>query len=148
MDSAVVPGGCTKFVQAPDVCWNRSFKSRIQQYRDDWLANGEKSYTAGGNLHPPAMDIYLQWIVDSWAAFSKEEIRNSFTVCGVLNALDGSEDNQIHCFKLEGPASKGRELLQNEMDKIIRKENIVIVEPEPEVIRTEDGANSDGSVEV
>uniref|UniRef100_A0A915EKE5 DDE-1 domain-containing protein n=1 Tax=Ditylenchus dipsaci TaxID=166011 RepID=A0A915EKE5_9BILA len=30
LDTAVVPGGCTKFVQAPDVCWNSPFKPRFE----------------------------------------------------------------------------------------------------------------------
>uniref|UniRef100_A0A915DCM8 Uncharacterized protein n=1 Tax=Ditylenchus dipsaci TaxID=166011 RepID=A0A915DCM8_9BILA len=30
------------------------------------------------------------------------------TVCGVTNALDGSEDGIIHCFKEDGPVPSGR----------------------------------------
>ena len=30
IDTAVVPGGCTKYVQPADVSWNRPFKAHIQ----------------------------------------------------------------------------------------------------------------------
>ena len=28
----IVPGGCTKYIQAPDVVWNKSFKGRIKEF--------------------------------------------------------------------------------------------------------------------
>ena len=28
IDDAIVPGGCTKYIQAPDVVWNKPFKAR------------------------------------------------------------------------------------------------------------------------
>ena len=41
---AVIPGGRTKYIQAPDVSWNKPFKAHITQLYDDWLA-GEKNNT-------------------------------------------------------------------------------------------------------
>ena len=35
LESVIVPGGCTKYVQAPDVCWNAPFKSRIRERYDE-----------------------------------------------------------------------------------------------------------------
>ena len=29
VDSVIIPGGCTKYIQAPDVCWNKPFKARM-----------------------------------------------------------------------------------------------------------------------
>ena len=29
VDSVIIPGGCTKYIQAPDVCWNKPFKVRM-----------------------------------------------------------------------------------------------------------------------
>ena len=29
LDSAIIPGGCTKFVQAADVSWNSPFKAKV-----------------------------------------------------------------------------------------------------------------------
>ena len=37
-DSVIIPGGCTKYIQAPDVCWNKPFKARITELYDQWLS--------------------------------------------------------------------------------------------------------------
>lgn len=33
-----VPGGCTKYIQAPDVSWNKPFKVSCTEKYDEWLA--------------------------------------------------------------------------------------------------------------
>ena len=76
---------------------------------------GEKTKTAGGNVRAPSMDIYLEWIVNAWSSLSNEIITKSFKVCGISNAIDGSEDDQIHCFKPEGQCPNGRTLLLDAM---------------------------------
>ncbi len=45
-----------------------------------------------------------------------EVIQNSFKVCGVSTAVDGSEDDLIHAFKPDGPCPQGRELLEEAMN--------------------------------
>ena len=37
---AVVPAGCTKYVQAPDVSWIQPFKAAITRFLEDWMADG------------------------------------------------------------------------------------------------------------
>ena len=44
VDQATVPGSCTKYIQAPDVSWNKPFKSRCTEEYDNWLRKG-KQYT-------------------------------------------------------------------------------------------------------
>ena len=39
-DNAFIPGGCTKYVQAPNVVWNKPFKGHIMESYDEWLASG------------------------------------------------------------------------------------------------------------
>ena len=39
-NDALIPGGCSKYVQAPDVVWNKPFKSHIMESYDKWLASG------------------------------------------------------------------------------------------------------------
>lgn len=58
------------------------------------------------------MEIYLQWIVNAWQSLSKDLIIKSFKNCALTIALDGSEDDQIHCFKPGGPIPQGLELLR------------------------------------
>lgn len=76
------------------------------------MVHGEKLLTKGGNPAAPPMEVYLQWIVNAWEALPKELIIKSFKNCALTTALDGSEDDQIHCFKPDGPIPDGLELLQ------------------------------------
>lgn len=68
IDRVIVPVGCTKYIQAPDVSWNKPFEaSRTEKY-DEWLATvGIHEETAAGNLKAPPSKTILQWILDSWA---------------------------------------------------------------------------------
>ena len=45
VDSVVIPGGCTKYIQAPDVCWNKPFKARMTELYDQWLSEGVHQFT-------------------------------------------------------------------------------------------------------
>jgi hypothetical protein len=77
--TAIIPGGCTKFIQAPDVSWNAPFKARIRQFYDNWVATGDRmEYTESGNPKPPSMAAYLDWIHRAWDALPKELIAKSF----------------------------------------------------------------------
>ncbi|KAL7073191.1 hypothetical protein ACQ4LE_007554 [Meloidogyne hapla] len=61
---------------------------------------------------------YLHWIVEAWNGITKDAMIKSFKVCGITNAADGTEDNEINCFKPDGPVPNGRELLrQARIDK-------------------------------
>ena len=117
IDTAIIPGGCTKYVQPPDVCWNKPFKQKIQEYYDNWLHNGEKSYTPSGNLRAPPPEVYLQWVADAWENIPLELIRMSFKYCRISTVVDGSEDNIINVFKPDGICPNRFELLSAKRDE-------------------------------
>jgi hypothetical protein len=74
--TGLIPGGCTKHLQAPDVCWNKPFKDRLHELYDVWMAGDDnKEYTAGGNLKAPSFELMLSWVT----------IRKSFVVCGHIS---------------------------------------------------------------
>ena len=50
--------------------------------------------------------------MDAWYDLPKDLIIKSFKGCGLTNALDGSEDCQIHCLKPDGPIQTGLQLLR------------------------------------
>ncbi|KAI1699801.1 tc5 transposase DNA-binding domain-containing protein [Ditylenchus destructor] len=131
-NSAVVPGGCTKYVQAPDLSWNAPFKAKIRELYDIWIANQDRmEYTKQGNMKAPSMEVYLEWIRQAWAALPEELIRKSFKECGLTINLDGSEDDMIHCFKPHGPVPGGRELLRKAREDSAEVEPL-IMEEDPE----------------
>ena len=41
VDQAVIPGGCTGFIQEPDVCWSKPFKDSYTKSYDDWFEAGK-----------------------------------------------------------------------------------------------------------
>ena len=47
VESVLVPSGCTKYIQALDVSWNKPFKVHVTEQYDDWLAKQIHEYTAG-----------------------------------------------------------------------------------------------------
>ena len=51
-ESVIVPGGCTKYIQAPDLVWNKLFKARIHKFYDDRLASEKHQFTPAGNMKP------------------------------------------------------------------------------------------------
>ena len=116
IDTALSPGGCTKYIQAPDVCWNKPFKSICLKHYDEWLeTEGIQNETASRGLRPSSYKVIVQWILDAWQKLPFELIRHSFTSCGLTTALDGSEDNKSHCFKEGHPCRSGREMLSEQM---------------------------------
>ena len=111
IDSILVPGGCTKFIQAPDVVWNQPFKAKIRAQYEDWMMSEARPATKGGNPAPPPMETYLEWVWNAWNELPKELIRRSFKSCAITTSTDGSEDHLIHCFKKEGSIPDGAKRL-------------------------------------
>ena len=80
------------------MCCNKPFKNICLEHYHEWLeTEGIQNETASGNLRSPSCKVIAQWFLDSWQILSTELIRNSFTSCGLTSALDGNEDDKIHC---------------------------------------------------
>ncbi len=108
IDPLIIPGGCTKYIQAPDVVWNKPFKANVTEKYDEWMAGEAHSFTAAGNMRaPPRREV-----LEAWDGLDKTMIINSFNSCALTVAVDGSEDGQIHCFKENQPCHVGLERLK------------------------------------
>ncbi len=116
IDSSVIPGGTTKYLQPADVCWNRPFKANMTRCYDDWIASENFELTAAGNLKAPSLDLVASWISKSWNEISPELIKKSFKCCGITAAADGSEDNEITCLKEGGPCYSEETVAQLEVE--------------------------------
>ena len=72
IDVVIVPGGCTKNVQAPDGSWNKPFKSNCTELYDEWLSEeGIMNETEVGNLKQPPRKKIIEWILDAWNSFAE-----------------------------------------------------------------------------
>ena len=117
IDCIIVPGGCTKYIQAPDVSGNKPLKSSCTEKYDHWLSTvGIHDETASGNLKTPPRRAILQWILDSWAELPTVVIKKSFTTCALNLPVDGSRDDNIHCLKEEQPCSSGKPMLKSQLE--------------------------------
>lgn len=89
------------------------------------MLHGEKETTPAGNPRAPPMMEYLRWLANAWESLPQETIAKSFKQCGITNAVDGTEDDQIHCFKAEGPIPDGLQLLstQRMMEEVYEQFN-------------------------
>lgn len=118
IDTCIVPGGCTKFIQAADVVWNASFKSHMRQLYDEWLSDpSQHEFTKGGNMKAPSRALLCEWVKQSWAAVSTDMVRESFVSCAITTSIEGTDDDKIHCFKPGQPCAAGKTLLKEETEK-------------------------------
>ena len=129
IDHVIIPGGCTKFIQAPDVSWNKTFKAFCTERYNQWSADGVHAETKDGNLlkEPPRKRI-VEWILDAWASLSKDLIAESFKCCALNLPVDESEDDLIQCFKEEEPCAAGKDLLEVQMEVFRDMESSDIVD--------------------
>ena len=98
VDIAFVPGGCTSFIQAPDVVWNKPFKDHCTTLYSNWFINeGLDNVTRQGNLRAPPRAEIVRWILEAWKQLSKEVIADSFLKCGLTS--DETNYRNITCFK-------------------------------------------------
>uniref|UniRef100_A0A915LBV2 DDE-1 domain-containing protein n=1 Tax=Romanomermis culicivorax TaxID=13658 RepID=A0A915LBV2_ROMCU len=128
---AIVPGGCTKYIQAPDVCWN---KQNISEFYDKLLSTGEKELTKGGQMKVPNFDTVLCWIKDAWDSLSPDMIKKSFKIYGVNN-INGSEDALIKCFQPGQDCGDGCKMLEKIINKL-----------KPEILDVEDGEEDENNI--
>ena len=112
VESVFIPGGCIKYIQAPDVYWNKPFKGFIAEMYDKWLVNDVHQYTEVGNTKPAPRGIVVEWILRAWQMIGKELIINYFEWCALNLKNDGSEDSSIHCFK--EPCAAGASFLKDQ----------------------------------
>ena len=60
--TVMIPGGCTKYIQASDVSWNKPFKAICTEKYDEWLETvGIHQGTYAGDLKPHPRSTILNW---------------------------------------------------------------------------------------
>ena len=64
--------------------------------RASWQAwmHEERALTKAGNLKQPTQDP-VNWVSEAWRSIKEDTLIHSFLVCGLSNALDGSQDDLV-----------------------------------------------------
>ena len=136
VDGVIIPGGCTKYIQAPYVCCNKPFKVRMPKLYGQWLSEGVHQFAEGGNMKAPFRKI-IEWILDTWSQLSKENIK-SLKCCDLNLANDNMEDDFIHCLKKGQPCEAGRQKLNSQLTILVDESDAVtpFISPSDERIPT------------
>ncbi len=61
----IIPGGLTSLLQPADVSWNKPFKTAYRELYNEWMATGQKSFTAAGNTKAPDKLLCIQWVKEA-----------------------------------------------------------------------------------
>ena len=72
-----------------------------------WLKVLKNILTCQDNLKAPPRRKIIEWILEAWKNVRIDVIKSSFKSCALNIAIDGSEDELIHCFKENQPCSAG-----------------------------------------
>ena len=70
-------------------------------------------------MKAPSRSLLCEWVKRAWEAVPVEKVKKSFLTCAITLPIDGSKDNQIHCFKSGQPCGARLPLLQAEIAKLM-----------------------------
>ncbi|KAJ8349892.1 hypothetical protein SKAU_G00250220 [Synaphobranchus kaupii] len=90
---AVIPGGLTKELQPLDIGFNRAFKARLRAAWEQWMTEGEHTFTKTGRQRRATYATICQWIVDAWADISVSTVVRAFTKAGIITELPGNSSD-------------------------------------------------------
>ena len=60
------------------------------------MMTGPFEFTPAEKKKAPSRNLVLKWVKQSWAEIPAKMVRKSFKTCGISNALDGSEDDEVY----------------------------------------------------
>jgi transposase-like protein len=90
---AVIPGGLTKVLQPLDISVNKCFKAELRRIWEEWMTNGEKSYTKTGRMRRASYETVCGWIKDAWSSVPDTTVISGFVKAGIID-VPLPEDNE------------------------------------------------------
>jgi len=93
-DIAVIPGGLASILQPRDVSLNKPFEDRLHEQWNNWMIEGQKSFTPTGNTRAASLATLRLWVLDSWRSLPVKMVAWSFKKCGHFQ-FDGWHRDEI-----------------------------------------------------
>ncbi len=93
---AIIPGGLTKVLQPLDITVNRNFKAVLRRLWEQWMTDGEHSFTATGRMPHATFWQAIEWIDQAWASVTTKTILSGFRKAGIIGTGTDSESENSH----------------------------------------------------
>ena len=113
-DVAVIPGGLTSVIQPLDVGLNKPFKDALREQWNQWMIDGEKTFTEKGNMRAVPLETLCGFILKAWDMVKTDSIVKAFKKCSISNAMDGTEDDCL--WQSDDSSSDSDTMNENEWD--------------------------------
>lgn len=104
---AIIPGGLTKLLQPLDISVNRSFKAVLRHLWEEWMMDGEHSFTATGRMRHATFLQVTEWIDKAWTSVTTETILSGFRKAGLIGTGTDAESDD-HADDSHGASSSSR----------------------------------------
>ena len=73
----IIPGGLTKILHPLDLTANKSFKSKMRQLWEKWMATEIHTFTKTGRIRRASYADVCNWILDAWNQVTPQCIQES-----------------------------------------------------------------------
>ncbi|KAA8589771.1 hypothetical protein FQN60_013136 [Etheostoma spectabile] len=90
---AIIPGGLTKELQPLDIGVNRAFIVKLRSAWEQWMTEGEHTFTNTGRQRRATYATICQWIVDAWAKVSVSTVVRASTKAGMITELPANSND-------------------------------------------------------
>ncbi|KAF4804359.1 hypothetical protein TURU_008508 [Turdus rufiventris] len=87
LELAVIPGGLTKELQPLDISIIHSFKAKLRLLWENWMVEGENSFTNTRRLRRASYATVCQWILDAWDKVTATTIIGGFAKADIIPGL-------------------------------------------------------------
>jgi hypothetical protein len=94
----ILPPTCTPFIQPLDVCLIKPFRQRVREQYEQYVCDHMLAASESTSIDVSAEEhrnLVVQWISAAWSEIPASMVAKSFKVCGLSNALDGTEDDKV-----------------------------------------------------
>ena len=116
-DITVIPGRLTSILQPLDISFKKPFKDQLRERWTTWMVEGQKRFTAAGNMRAASLATVSSWVLGAWQVIPEEIVVGSFKKCGISNSLDGTEDDIL--WEEEALTTPGEESVAEEEEDLI-----------------------------